>query len=126
MRPERKRKHRNVEGMTLIEIMIVVVIMAMIAAAAGIGVMKAKASIDLDLAKSGVKALGSVAETYMLRNRGTCPSMEELKSGHYLAKGASTEDPWGMEYTLGCEDDEVTVRSSGPDKEINTEDDIAL
>lgn len=126
MQTRRKRKHRNAEGMTLIEIMIVVVIMAMIAAAAGVGVMKAKASIDLDLAKSGVRSLASVAETYMIRNRGQCPTLEELKSGNYLSRGASTEDPWGAEYVLACEEGDLSVRSAGPDRALSTEDDITL
>jgi prepilin-type N-terminal cleavage/methylation domain-containing protein len=123
---KRARKRRHSDGMTLIEIMIVVVIMAMIAAAAGFGVMKAKATMDLDMAKSGVHRLGSVAEGYMLENRGSCPSMEELKSGRYLSRGGSTEDPWGMDYVLTCEDSEVSVRSGGPDRQLGTDDDIAL
>ena len=126
MRCKRVKKRRQSEGMTLIEIMIVVVIMAMIAAAAGFGVMKAKATMDLDMAKSGVHRLGSVAEAFMLENRGSCPSMEDLKSGRYLSRGGSTEDPWGVEYELTCEDSEVLVRSAGPDRAMSTEDDIAL
>jgi general secretion pathway protein G len=126
METRRKREHRNLEGMTLIEIMIVVVIMALIATAAGVGVMKAKASVDIDLAKSGVRAVASVAETYMIKNRGTCPTLEELKSGNYFSRGASTEDPWGAEYVLACEQGDLSVRSAGPDKQLSTEDDITL
>jgi prepilin-type N-terminal cleavage/methylation domain-containing protein len=122
----RLKRQKHGEGMTLIEIMIVVVIMAMIAAAAGFGVMNAKKGMDKDMAKSGVHRLASVAESYILQNRGGCPSLEDLKSGDYLSRGGSTEDPWGEQYALVCEEGGVAVRSSGPDKQMMTDDDIAL
>ena len=126
MQRTRVRRTSARQGMTLIEIMIVVVIMAMIAAAAGIGVMNAKKGVDIDTARTGVRSLASAAEAYMLQHRGACPSMAELEESKLLRRGSSIEDPWGIEYLLGCEDEGVAVRSAGPDREMNTDDDITL
>jgi type II secretory pathway pseudopilin PulG len=113
--------------MTLIEIMIVVVIMSMVAAAMGIGVMSAKKTADIKLAQTTLRTVRNVAETYQItRTSSECPSMQQLVDSKLMSAGASTDDPWGKPYELSCETGEVNVRSSGPDGERGTEDDLAL
>jgi general secretion pathway protein G len=125
MQQSRRNRRPRLEGMTLIEIMIVVVIMAMMAAAVGIGVMSAKKESDKRIAESDVQNLAHVVEAYLLTKVGAaCPGIPQLEESHVLRKGSNTEDPWGTSYRIACEEDEVLVRSAGPDKQHETEDDI--
>lgn len=127
MEEQRERRAKRQQGMTLIEIMIVVVIMGMVTAAVGIGVMNAKKTSDLKLAQTSLRTLRNVAETYLItRSSSECPTLQQLVSSKAMSAGASTDDPWGKPYELSCETGEVNVRSSGPDGERGTADDLAL
>lgn len=55
-----------------------------------------------------------------------CPSVEQLKADGVLQRSFSTKDPWGNLFEVACEPDEITVRSSGPDRRRGTEDDIVV
>jgi general secretion pathway protein G len=113
--------------MTLIEIMIVVVIMGMLATAAGIAVMSSKKEADLRMARTDINNLAQVAEAYqLLRGAGECPTLTQMEEAKLLRRGTNGEDPWGSSYEVVCDDDEVNVRSLGPDRERGTPDDIAL
>jgi hypothetical protein len=39
---------------------------------------------------------------------------------------SSPRDPWGSEYAIECEEDDVTVKSRGPDRAAGTPDDIVV
>ena len=43
---------------------------------------------------------------------------------HILNSATRTEDPWGNEFQIECDGDEISVASNGADGEQGTEDDI--
>ena len=55
-----------------------------------------------------------------------CPTLAQLESSKLLRGGASLDDPWGTPYELSCETGEVDVRSSGPDRQRGSPDDLTL
>jgi len=55
-----------------------------------------------------------------------CPSIAQLQTERFLDPGQPETDPWGTAYRIACEREEVTVRSSGPDRRWQTGDDIAV
>ena len=118
-----RRARRAQRGMTLIEIMIVVVIMAMIASAVSIGVFSQAKKAKVSAAEEGVRTVEHAAQLWQQDHHG-CPTVQQLVSDRVLDAHASTRDPWGNEYTLTCDGDEVTVRSKGPDGRDGTDDDI--
>jgi hypothetical protein len=55
-----------------------------------------------------------------------CPTVEQLIADKNLDAGFSTRDPWGGVIRIVCVDDDVIVRSPGPDKEWGTVDDLTI
>ncbi|HEX6242745.1 MAG TPA: prepilin-type N-terminal cleavage/methylation domain-containing protein [Polyangiales bacterium] len=128
MRTNHRRRRSRRRGFTLIEIMIVVVIMGMMAAAVGFSVVGMKRDADLRLARNGLRALANIADAFQLTqgSASECPTLAQLEGSKLLRAGASLEDPWGMPYELSCETGEVDVRSSGPDRQRGSPDDLTL
>jgi hypothetical protein len=57
--------------------------------------------------------------------RGRCPTGRgDLIDGKYL-NARDLVDPWGTSIAYWCHADEMQIRSAGPDKLFNTDDDIA-
>lgn len=110
----RRRARRRREGMTLIEIMIVVIIMAMIATAVGMAVLPALERSRVRQARSDAMTVRSAAEMYLAENASAdCPTMSDLVEARVLSSATSTTDPWGNEFTIRCDGDEITVTSEG-------------
>jgi len=122
-------------GMTLIEIMVVLVILGLIAAAVGVNVVKRQEEANLSKAKTDVQNIASQGVDAFRVMRGRYPTTEEglgilVKEGFLRAnndKGTLT-DPWGKEYVYlypGQKNaDAYDVKSSGPDGQPGTQDDI--
>ncbi len=110
-------------GMTLIEIMIVVVIMASIATAVAVSVMKQKEIADYKLARIEVAAIGAAIDLSRLNGYRDCPTARWLIDEDYL-RDCSPEDPWGTDYVIRCDGQDIDVYSAGPDGAEGTEDDI--
>ena len=121
-RRARARK-RQLEAMTLIEIMVVMVIMALVAADAGFAIVPAITRAKVKQTSSDAKAVASAAEMYLTEND-ECPNVEKLVSERILDKKRNTKDAWGNEFTIECNEDGATVRSGGPDEQMGTEDDV--
>jgi hypothetical protein len=52
-----------------------------------------------------------------------CPTPGDLISGKYMHPG-SLVDPWGTGIAYWCHGEDLEIRSAGPDKLFNTDDDI--
>ncbi len=116
----RRRSARRQEAMTLIEIMIVVVIMALLAAGAAVLVIPRLVTAEIKTAYSGANTVKTGATSFMIENRRAgCPDIEDLDG--YVDNAV---DPWGNEYAIECDGNDVTVYSAGPDGQFDTEDDI--
>lgn len=119
------KKRRRREGMTLVEIMIVVIIMALIAAAVGFAVLPRLAEAREEQARTDSLAIRSAVELYLMGDPSAdCPSVQDLVDEHILNSATRTEDPWGNEFQIECDGDEISVASNGADGEQGTEDDI--
>lgn len=58
------------------------------------------------------------------RNDPSCPTVEQLLQERALDLGQPSRDSWNRPYRFLCTDSEVSVRSSGRDKQFDTPDDI--
>lgn len=122
----RRRDPRRLEGMTLVEIMIVVIIMALIATAVGVAVLPRLKQARVDSTRADAQTVSSGVQMYVADNPGgDCPSMDDLTSGGYINSSTRTADAWDGEFVIDCQGDDVTVTSSGPDRQLGTEDDIS-
>jgi general secretion pathway protein G len=111
--------------MTLVEIMIVVIIMALITAAVGFAVLPRLQEARIQQAETDALAVRSGVEMYLMNDpTADCPSMSDLTEERILSSSTRTEDPWGNEFEIECDGDEISVHSMGPDGESGTEDDI--
>jgi general secretion pathway protein G len=118
----RRRRQRR-EGMTLVEIMIVMVIMALVTAAASFAIVPRMKDARVKATQQDAKKIASAAEMYLSEHE-ECPTVEKLIETKIMSKRSRTVDAWNNEYTIECDEDGAIVRSSGPDEQSGTEDDI--
>lgn len=122
-RRARRRYRKHLSGMTLIEVMIVMVIMAMVAVAAGFAVMPVYRRQQIQQAKTDAASIRQMVIAYQL-TYDACPDVQALVDKEILSASTTSKDPWGTPFEIACDDTEPSVISAGPDKELNTEDDI--
>lgn len=53
-----------------------------------------------------------------------CPTVDALIAARRLDEYEET-DPWGNEFVIECEGSRIEVRSAGPDRQLDTDDDIS-
>lgn len=112
-------------GVTLMEIMVVIIIIAIISAGVGAAVYPRLQKAKEESTKADAQAIRSAAEQFRMENNGTeCPTVDKLVEDHYLDKSKRKMDAWDQPFTVTCEEDDITVVSSGKDKQPGTEDDI--
>ncbi|HEX2733743.1 MAG TPA: hypothetical protein VHM70_19165 [Polyangiaceae bacterium] len=77
------------------------------------------------LALQGARTVKEAAQIWMVetQNFAACPTPAQLVKGHELS-ATDANDPWGRTYAVTCSDDQVTVRSLGPDGVASTTDDV--
>ena len=111
-------------GMTLIEIMIVVVIMALVATGVGIAVLPSLQKAKIQQTETAVQTVKSAVTMYIATNNTDCATMEQLLEDKAIDKSTATTDPWDKPFQIDCDGTDIKVRSSGPDGEFDTADDI--
>lgn len=123
-----KRKSRKrTAGIALIEILIVVAIIALISSGIAVAATKIFADSSIKMARTDASNVRQAVRTWqMMEASGQCPTVTDLVSGGHLEKGARRVDPWKRPYKITCEEGEVTVVSSGPDKQFGSQDDISV
>ena len=73
--------------------------------------------------KKRVREIEQAFMTYQIDN-GRCPAtIDVLVAEKYLHK-LSLADPWGTRFAYSCHGFDAEIRSAGPDKFFNTDDDI--
>ncbi len=112
-------------GVTLFEVLIVLAIMAMIAGGVGFALLPRLQEARIEKAQTDTRNIRQVAMQYVALKGGDCPSVEGLIAAKELEAAEGGRDPWGQLYEISCETEDVTVASSGPDKQAGTEDDIS-
>jgi general secretion pathway protein G len=122
-RHARRRRQLRMEGMTLIEIMIVMVIMALVAGGAAFAILPRLKEAKVKQTQQDAKKVASAAEMY-LSEHDDCPTVDKLVEEKILSAKSHTKDAWDNDYVIECDEDGATVKSSGPDKQMGSADDI--
>jgi general secretion pathway protein G len=113
-------------GVTLVEVLIVVAIMAMLAGGVAFAILPRMQEARVKTARQGALEIRKMVELWQTENDTSCPSVSQLKKDKYLDQAAASADPWGTTFEIRCSDGTVYVRSSGPDKQEGTSDDIEV
>jgi general secretion pathway protein G len=122
-----RRRARAERGVTLLEVLIVVAIIAMVAGGVAFFALPKFKDSQIKTAETGARVIRTAVQSWQASNNETnCPTMSQLVQDKQLDPGSSTNDPWGQAYTLQCQDGDVVVVSSGPDKKKGTKDDIRV
>lgn len=124
----RAKKRAQARGMTLIEIMIVVAIIAMITGAVAVVAVPKMKDAQIKTAQTAARTVRNAVQQWQLSNNdyASCPTVSELVQDKQLDSGQATTDPWGEDFSITCEGDEVIVRSNGPDKKPGSPDDVVI
>jgi general secretion pathway protein G len=121
------RSRTTARGLTLVELIIVITIIGVLTAAISIGVMGAAKKANMGAAKTACNTVRQATMQWKAMHSGEdCPSVEQLKTEKDLDTGFNLKDPWGTPYKLGCDSDEITCSSAGPDRKEGTADDIVV
>jgi len=67
----------------------------------------------------------SAAKAFRAQHADGCPTLSSLQEEELLSRNARSDDAWGNRFRIACADGELTVRSAGPDRKLNTPDDIS-
>ena len=119
----RRLRRAATRGVTLVEVLIVVAIMALIAGGVSFLVLPRYREAQVKTAKTNARNIRNVA-TQHVAMKGDCPTVQTLIADKELDSAGDTKDPWGGEFTIKCEGDDITVSSPGPDKKDNSGDEI--
>jgi general secretion pathway protein G len=124
---QRLLKRRRRAGVTLFEVLIVVAILAMVAGGVAVFALPKYREAQISAAETGARVIRTAVQNWQAgNNESTCPTISQLVQEKHLDPGQNTNDPWNQAYTLTCNDDEVIITSSGPDKKKGTKDDIRV
>lgn len=80
-----------------------------------------------ETARVQAKAVRAVAGRYLAftASDDTCPTVEMLVKAKQLPP-KHANDPWGQPFVIECIENNIMVRSNGPDRQQNTADDIVV
>jgi len=122
-----RRPRARTRGVTLVEVLIVVAIMATIAGAVTLVAFPELRKARVRTAAMGAAAVREAAQIYkevdLVEDAPACPSVQDLVAARKLAPG-KTADPWGTNYRVLCEDQDVHGASNGRDHRPGTADDV--
>ncbi len=127
-----RSRARRRAAFTLIEILLVLVIVSVVAGAAVLGIFAQQDKAYINFTKSEIGTASTALKTYRL-NSGSYPAeLKALWEKPSDATGSWTQslekamenDPWGTPYQYTLNGTSYEIRSAGPDKQLNTEDDI--
>ncbi len=121
-------RRQAARGMTLIEIMIVVAIIAMVAGGVAAVAIPRLNDASKTQARTNCRGVRNAVKQWRVSEGDYtgCPTMSQLIEDKFLDAGQDLNDPWGQSYDISCSDDEVTVTSPGPDKNLGSKDDISV
>jgi len=126
---KKQKRRRASRGFGLIEIVVSVAIIAMISAAITVAVINIAMRQKVELTKTNGETLRSAVKIWWAsgNDAGTCPTVPELIADGALDRGKSAKgDAWGQPWHIQCDATDATIVSLGPDKLLDTEDDIRV
>jgi prepilin-type N-terminal cleavage/methylation domain-containing protein len=127
MRAQRLQLIRQIRGFSLIEIVVAIAIIAMISASITIAVVHYKTMAEVKLTTANAETIRAGVKSWWIEHdAATCPTITHLVADGALDRGKVDRDAWRGSWQLSCAENDVTVVSAGPDKQLGTEDDIRV
>jgi general secretion pathway protein G len=114
-------------GVTLVEVLIVVAILALIATGVGVAAHHQWTVAQHSTAATNARSLRMAVKTWWIdHNPAECPSVDQLVAAGTVDRDSAKLDPWGEPWRVECNNNEVTVISTGRDRQLDTQDDIRV
>ncbi|MDB4997358.1 MAG: hypothetical protein JWM74_4790 [Myxococcaceae bacterium] len=82
------------------------------------------ASSPEDVTRERARVLHRGMTTWRTKDPDRCPTFADLQAAGIVAKDAPLIDAWGVELRGYCNETTSLVRSAGPDRRIDTPDDV--
>jgi len=77
-----------------------------------------------DASRADATQIQMAALAFRAQHSDGCPTLSSLKEELLLSRNVREDDAWGNRFRVRCDDNELVVRSAGPDSKPNTADDI--
>jgi prepilin-type N-terminal cleavage/methylation domain-containing protein len=124
----RQHQHRQQQrGYSLLEILIVLAIIGLISGITAVALIKFIPEARIKATHQSALAMRSAASIYRMQHADECPSVETLKNAQLIDEASKTTDAWDTPLVLECDErGGIHVSSAGPDKKMNTNDDIRV
>src|SRR5262249_27681575 len=119
------KRRAPARGLSLIEIMVVIVIMGLISAGVAAAVMSHWDEVRKRTTETNARSLRQIAVGWRLTHDG-CPTATVLLEDHAIDEASRLRDAWGTAFEIRCDSERTIVCSLGPDRTMDTSDDIVI
>jgi general secretion pathway protein G len=127
LHPRRRARGWRWAGYTLLEILIVLSIIALIAGTTAVALTKFLPEARIKTTRQSGIAVRSAANLYRMQHAtDECPTMDLLVRAQLIDEASKTVDAWDLPFVIECDERGTHVISAGPDKKMNTPDDIRV
>ena len=111
---------------TLVEVLIVVAIIAMVAGGVGVAAFDYWGKAKQKTTATDARTVRQAVRTWRMEHDASgCPKVDELRQAGLLDSDSRSGDAWGEPWLIQCSED-VSVVSGGPDRKLDTPDDIRV
>ncbi len=123
----KNRKLRRA-GFTLVELLLVITILGILGTVVVVNFGDLGGRSRKQATLSSIQSIKSAVQAYKIEKDKLPQSLEDLTVGinddEPLLEAGSLRDAWGQEFEYKVDGKKYTIRSAGPDGQMNTEDDI--
>ena len=114
-------------GFTLVEMLVVIALIGMLATLAMKSLVPAFQGSSVTVAEAGCHSLVESCQMYQMKHKKLPSNLDQLTEGDdpVLDSDKPLYDPWDNKYEMEIKNKvRVIIKSAGPDREWNTDDDI--
>ena len=123
----KNRKLRRA-GFTLVELLLVITILGILGTVVVVNVGDFSGKSRKQATLSSIEGIDNAINLYKMQTDKLPKSLEDLTVGinddEPLLEAGKLKDAWGQEFEYKVDGKKYTIRSAGPDGQMNTEDDI--